>query len=89
MIADETVRRHYQQAMREKLNAFFQPQQRDGGNWRSGGGGGRNGGGFSAVAGSAAGRQTAVPAEFRTVLRARAWCEAIRMCRRCVKPCWR
>lgn len=44
VIADETVRRHYQQAMREKLNAFFQPQQRDGGNWRSGGGG-RNGGG--------------------------------------------
>ncbi|MCD2175927.1 DNA primase [Rhizobium sp. C4] len=47
VIADESVRRHYQQAMREKLNAFFQPQQRDGGNWRSsgGGGGGRNGGG--------------------------------------------
>lgn len=39
VIQDESVRRHYQQVMREKLNAFFAPAQR--GNWN---GRGRNDG---------------------------------------------
>ena len=44
-IADESVRRHYQQAMRERLNAFFGGRsgggnrQKGGGNFRSGQGG--------------------------------------------------
>ena len=41
-IADEDVRRHYQQDMRERLNAFFRPAQRQGGD-RGGFGGGRQG----------------------------------------------
>ncbi|HSX74682.1 MAG TPA: DNA primase, partial [Shinella sp.] len=36
VIADEDVRRHYQQAMRERLNAFFRPAQRQGGGGFSG-----------------------------------------------------
>jgi len=43
-IADEDVRRHYQQDMRDRLNAFFRPPQRQGGNFagnRQGRGGGR------------------------------------------------
>ncbi|MBO9098986.1 MULTISPECIES: DNA primase [unclassified Rhizobium] len=32
VIADENVRRHYQQDIRDRLNAFFQPQFRNGGN---------------------------------------------------------
>lgn len=50
VIADESVRRHYQQAMREKLNAFFQPANAGGGNWRNGNrgqGGYQRGGGQS------------------------------------------
>ena len=48
VIADEDVRRHYQQAMRERLNTFFRPAQRQGGNGnfagnRPGRGGGRGG----------------------------------------------
>jgi len=47
VIADEDVRRHYQQAMRERLNAFFRPPQRQGGgfagNRQPGRGGGRGG----------------------------------------------
>lgn len=38
-VQDESVRRHYQQAMREKLNAFFAPQRQN--NWA----GGQRGGG--------------------------------------------
>ncbi|MDM9628764.1 DNA primase [Rhizobium sp. S152] len=46
VIADENVRRHYQQDMRDRLNGFFQPQfqNRGGGERRSferGGGGGK------------------------------------------------
>lgn len=45
-IADEDVRRHYQQNMRERLNTFFRPAQRQGGGGFSGNrqnrGGGRN-----------------------------------------------
>ena len=43
-IADEDVRRHYQQDMRDRLNAFFRPPQRQGGTFagnRHGRGGGR------------------------------------------------
>ena len=46
VIADETVRRHYQQAMREKLSTFFQPASRAG-NWQ-----GRNGRGQGGREGS-------------------------------------
>lgn len=45
-IVDEDVRRHYQQNMRERLNTFFRPAQRQGGGGFSGNrqnrGGGRN-----------------------------------------------
>jgi DNA primase len=43
-IADEDVRRHYQQGMRDRLNAFFRPAPRQGGGFsgnRQGRGGGR------------------------------------------------
>lgn len=50
VISDESVRRHYQQAMREKLNTFFQPQRRDG-DWRQGG----RGGGYQRGGGSRGG----------------------------------
>ncbi|MCJ8148467.1 DNA primase [Shinella sedimenti] len=51
VIADEDVRRHYQQAMRDRLNSFFRPAQRQGGGGnfggnrqqRSGGRGGQQG----------------------------------------------
>jgi DNA primase len=47
VIADEDVRRHYQQNMRDRLNTFFRPVQRQGGGGnfsgnRQGRGGGRN-----------------------------------------------
>ena len=45
-IADESVRRHYQQAMRERLNAFFGGRS-DGGNRQKGGGNFRSGQGGS------------------------------------------
>lgn len=56
VIADETVRRHYQQAMREKLNTFFQPQRREN-DWRQGGraGGFQRGGGPRGTGGNARG----------------------------------
>lgn len=38
VIADENVRRHYQQDMRDRLNAFFQPVSRQGGERRGFGG---------------------------------------------------
>lgn len=38
VIADENVRRHYQQDMRDRLNAFFQPAARQGGERRNFGG---------------------------------------------------
>lgn len=38
VIADENVRRHYQQDMRDRLNAFFQPAMRQGGERRGFGG---------------------------------------------------
>ena len=44
VIADEDVRRHYQQAMRERLNAFFRPPQRQGGGGFSGNRQARGGG---------------------------------------------
>ncbi|MGD9475964.1 DNA primase [Shinella sp. G-2] len=43
-IADEDVRRHYQQDMRDRLNAFFRPAPRSGGGGFSGGRPGRGGG---------------------------------------------
>jgi DNA primase len=43
VIADEDVRRHYQQDMRERLNAFFRPVQRQGSGDRGNFSGGRNG----------------------------------------------
>lgn len=43
-IADEDVRRHYQQAMRDRLNAFFRPQQRQTGGGFSGNRQGRGSG---------------------------------------------
>ncbi|TWF54501.1 DNA primase [Neorhizobium alkalisoli] len=51
VIADENVRRHYQQDVRDRLNSFFAPVSRGGGDRRQGGfqrgGGGRSGqGGF-------------------------------------------
>jgi DNA primase len=42
VIADESVRRHYQQAMRERLNTFFQPAGQNRGNWAGGKRGGRD-----------------------------------------------
>ena len=42
VIADESVRRHYQQAMRERLNAFFQPAGQNRGNWNGAKRGGRD-----------------------------------------------
>lgn len=48
VIADEGVRRHYQQEMRERLNSFFQPQfQRRGGDSRDMGRGGLSHGAIS------------------------------------------
>jgi DNA primase len=44
VIADEDVRRHYQQNMRERLNTFFRPAQRQGGGGFSGNRQGRGGG---------------------------------------------
>ena len=44
VIADEDVRRHYQQDMRDRLNAFFRPAQRQGGGGFSGNRQGRGGG---------------------------------------------
>ncbi|WP_411032861.1 DNA primase [Shinella sp. BYT-45] len=52
-IADEDVRRHYQQDMRDRLNAFFRPGPRPGGGGFSGGRQGR-GGGRGAPQGNAA-----------------------------------
>ena len=43
-IADEDVRRHYQQDMRDRLNAFFRPAQRQGGGGFSGNRQGQRGG---------------------------------------------
>lgn len=45
VIADENVRRHYQQDMRDRLNAFFQPASRQGGGDRRGFSGRQQGGG--------------------------------------------
>ncbi|RFZ89644.1 DNA primase [Shinella sp. WSJ-2] len=60
VIADEDVRRHYQQDMRDRLNTFFRPVQRQGGNFGGNGGGGfsgnrqpRGGGGRGAAQGHA------------------------------------
>ncbi|MBD9373232.1 DNA primase [Rhizobium sp. ARZ01] len=53
VIADENVRRHYQQDMRDRLNAFFQPVSRQGGERRSfGGRQGRQQGGRNAPVGT-------------------------------------
>ncbi len=52
VIADENVRRHYQQDMRDRLNAFFQPASRQGGDRRGfGGRQGRQGGGRAPAGG--------------------------------------
>ena len=53
-IADEDVRRHYQQNMRDRLNAFFRPAQRQGGGGFSGNRQGRGGGGRPGTQGNAA-----------------------------------
>ena len=60
VIADEDVRRHYQQDMRDRLNTFFRPVQRQGGNFGGNGGGSfagnrqpRGGGGRGAPQGNA------------------------------------
>ncbi len=60
VIADENVRRHYQQDVRDRLNAFFQPAVRQGGERRSFGArqGRRQEGGRNAVGGS----QSSTPA---------------------------
>ncbi|WLS02827.1 DNA primase [Shinella oryzae] len=54
VIVDEDVRRHYQQAMRDRLNSFFRPAQRQGGGNFGGNrqqrGGGRGGQQGNAVA---------------------------------------
>ncbi|MDE1158158.1 MAG: DNA primase [Neorhizobium sp.] len=42
VVADENVRRHYQQDIRDRLNGMFQPQR---GGFQSNGGGGQRGGG--------------------------------------------
>lgn len=53
VIADENVRRHYQQDMRDRLNAFFQPVSRQGGERRGfGGRQGRQQGGRNAPVGT-------------------------------------
>src|SRR5690606_3898907 len=52
-IADEDVRRHYQQDMRDRLNAFFRPPQRQGGGGFSGNRPGGRGGGRGGAQGNA------------------------------------
>ncbi|CDZ46927.1 DNA primase [Neorhizobium galegae] len=64
VIADENVRRHYQQAIRDRLNSFFAPAQRGGGdrrqNFQRGSGGGRPGQGGPPQGPRAAGRAAGV-----------------------------
>jgi DNA primase len=58
VIADEDVRRHYQQDMRDRLNGFFRPQfqNRDGGERRNFDRGGFERGGFERGGGQGRGR---------------------------------
>ncbi|MBO9196405.1 DNA primase [Rhizobium sp. 16-449-1b] len=58
VIADEDVRRHYQQDMRDRLNGFFRPQfqNRDGGERRNFDRGGFERGGFERGSGQGRGR---------------------------------
>lgn len=67
VIADENVRRHYQQDMRDRLNSFFQPQfQNRGGGERRNFGGGNGGSSFRGQKGGApAGPRTPVAASDR------------------------
>ncbi|KKX29478.1 DNA primase [Rhizobium sp. LC145] len=61
VIADENVRRHYQQDIRERLNAFFAPAPRGndrGRNFQRGGGQGRDG--FGARGAQASGRAVGI-----------------------------
>lgn len=65
VIADENVRRHYQQAIRDRLNSFFAPAQRGGNDrrqnfQRGGGAGGRPGQGGPPQGPRAAGRAAGV-----------------------------
>jgi DNA primase len=64
VIADENVRRHYQQAIRDRLNSFFAPAPRGGGdrrqNFQRGSGGGRPGQGGPPQGPRAAGRAAGV-----------------------------
>jgi DNA primase len=64
VIADENVRRHYQQAIRERLNSFFAPAPRGGSdrrqNFQRGAGGGKPGQGGSPQGPRAAGRAAGV-----------------------------
>lgn len=63
VIADEAVRRFYQQDMRDRLSAFFQPRFQQGGNagntFRRNGGAGGSGRGFQRGAGGRGGAMTA------------------------------
>lgn len=66
VIADENVRRHYQQDMRDKLNSFFQPQFQNRGGERRNFGGSTGGGNFRGQKGGApAGPRTPVAASDR------------------------
>jgi DNA primase len=64
VIADENVRRHYQQAVRERLNSFFQPASRAPNdrrqNFQRANGGGRPGQGGAPLGPRAAGRAAGV-----------------------------
>ena len=86
VIADENVRRHYQQDIRDRLYAFFQGNQLGRGE-------------VSRTADAVGGRVPATvvdlqdpshpaAARFRTGLRDQAWCAARWISRRCVKACW-
>ncbi|MDS7597597.1 DNA primase [Agrobacterium tumefaciens] len=69
VIADETVRRFYQQDMRDRLNGFFQPRFQQGGNaantFRRNGGAGGSGRGFQR--GGQSGRGGAMSAASSTI----------------------
>ncbi|MGK6312370.1 DNA primase [Neorhizobium sp. DT-125] len=61
VIADESVRRHYQQEIRDRLNSFFAPASRSGNDRRQGfqRGGGRQGSGYSGQGGASQGPRAA------------------------------
>ncbi len=85
VIVDENVRRHYQQDIRDRLNAFFQPQFQNRGERRSFDRGGRPGG----RGGQERAERASPAAAFPSALRVRVSCAGIRKFRRCAKACWR